>query len=650
MPPAMKFFQYQEKARRNTGRLLVLFPMAVAGVVLTVYLAVAFVHLLYVCQARHVPMTLYPGLWEPRLFAFVAGGVLVVVCTGTIAKLVQLRCGGRAVAESLGGRLMDANLASPQERKLLDVVAEMAIASGTPVPPVYVLPEGGINACAAGYTPRDAVIIVTRGAVEILTRDELQGVIAHEFSHILHGDMRLNLELMGVVNGILAIGLIGRVLLQMISDPDGWDASDLEGNNSPAALLLAILVVVPVGLFLLITGYVGMLFGNLVKAAVSRQREYLADASAVQFTRNPSGITGALKKIGGCAQGSRIRHYAAAQASHMFFGQTEASWPDFLLAMHPPLAQRILRIDPAWDGTFIAVAPVVIEPARSAVVARRVVAGSNVAAGPAARVGQLSKPHLENAANLIGQLPESIKRAAREPYAARALVYAMLISDEPAPQARQMACLRQTSWPGAAAETEHLLVDVREMDDQHRLPALDLAVPALRQLSRSQYDEFRHAVNLLIRADHGLKLFKWMVQKLVLWNLAPQFDRAGRRHVQYYGLGYLRDECSLLLSTLAYMGQRDPGAVQAAFAAGAGCLGPIGSSLQIVKPEACNYRTLEAALDKLNQVSSQRKQQIVKACSATVLADGCVTVQETELLRGILAILGRPMPPLSDVG
>ena len=662
MPTGMSFFECQEQARKKTGRLVILFGVAVAAIILTTYLAVAFFYVTLAdnypshrgrnsrhrYSAEYKPMAERPSMWEPPLLACVGTGVLAVVGVGTLVKLGQLRSGGRAVAESVGGRAINANIAGPQERKIINVVEEMAIASGIPVPPVYILDEDSLNAFAAGYTPRDAVVTVTRGSVELLTRDELQGVVGHEFSHILNGDMRLNIQLMGVLHGILAIGLIGWFIMRLAFN-SGGRSSRRSKDGGGTLLILAL------GGTLMVIGYVGTFFGNLIKAAVSRQREFLADASSVQFTRNPLGIAGALKKIGGLAGGSRIEHHAAAQVSHMFFGQASASWLDFLLATHPPLTERIRRVDPAWDGKFTTVAPLDSEPAtpKTAPAAEPVLAGLAAVAASAAmmravdKVGRPSQVQLAQAASLIEQLPDSVKAAAHEPFAARALVYAMLIDKDQETQGRQLDHLRRHAEPGTAAECERLLPEVQALDDRQRLPALDLAMPALRQLSQPQYATFRDSVERLIRTDDKVELFEWMVQQLVLRNLAPQFNQAGPPRVQYYGLGRLTRECSLLLSTLAYIGQRDATAAGAAFDAGAQCLGEIAFPLQIVEAAACKFGTLEVALDQLDQTAPRLKRQIVEACSATVLADGRVTTREAELLRGILAILGCPVPPLA---
>src|SRR5471032_3060906 len=278
-------------------------------------------------------------LWNPQIFLAVALGTIAIILIGSSYKTMALAAGGSAVSEMMGGRLVKPNSTDPDERKLLNVVEEMAIASGVPVPQVYVMDdEDGINAFAAGHKPGDATVTVTRGCMKILSRDELQGVIVHEFSHILNGDMRLNLRLMGTIFGILCLAIIGRILLQTARG----------GGRSRGQNPLPIL-----GLALLIIGYIGVFFGRLIQAAVSRQREFLADASSVQFTRNPNGITGALKKIGGLGEnGSRLAHAHSEEVSHMFFSNGISEAFIGLLETHPPLPGRIRVFDPNFDGKF----------------------------------------------------------------------------------------------------------------------------------------------------------------------------------------------------------------------------------------------------------------------------------------------------------
>jgi Zn-dependent protease with chaperone function len=359
---AADFFARQDAARRRTSRLVVLFALAVLAIVVSIHLLLGLA-LGYLAADPRSGAIDWRLLGDPGLLAISLGGTLLVVGGGSFFKTMQLRGGGRVVAEELGGRLLNPDTTVPEEQQLLNVVEEMAIASGTPVPPVYLLDrEEGINAFAAGFTAGDAVVGVTRGTAQRLTRDELQGVIAHEFSHIVNGDMRLNIRLIGLLHGILIVGILGYYLLRMAFYSGGVRRRSSKDNNP--------LPIVALGAGLMAVGFFGTLFGNMIKAAVSRQREFLADAAAVQFTRLPAGIAGALKKIGGLSAGSGLQHPNAPEASHLFFGRATSGLSG-LFSTHPPLGERIRRIEPGWDGTFPevpAVAPAVTSappPARS---------------------------------------------------------------------------------------------------------------------------------------------------------------------------------------------------------------------------------------------------------------------------------------------
>ncbi|RRK02052.1 peptidase M48 [Opitutaceae bacterium TAV3] len=352
----MDFFEAQARARRRTARLVVLFICAIAGLIAVGYFSTIAILREFVPQ--DTPYATAPtsyvetapdaapvrSWWDPRLLTGIALGTCVVVGLASLFKWAQLRSGGRAVAEMVGGRRINSNTTDPKERQFLNVVEEMSLASGTPMPGVYVLDkEPAINAFAAGHTTDDAVVAVTRGTLDQLTRDELQGVVAHEFSHILNGDMRFNLRLTTVIFGILVIGLIGRTVLLSLRHTRVRTSRDSKGGG--AGLLAAIVVI---GLLLMLLGYIGYFFGRLIQAAISRQREFLADASAVQFTRNPSGIVNALRRIGGYAGGSRLQSAGSAQIEHFFFAQGFSAKASLagLWATHPPLRERIQAIDP----------------------------------------------------------------------------------------------------------------------------------------------------------------------------------------------------------------------------------------------------------------------------------------------------------------
>ena len=400
----MDFFGEQDSARRNTRWLVVLFLLAVVTIIVTLYLV-----LVGIMAFSTSPRTSGPiAFWQPDQFLIVAVSVSTVILLSSLYKVVQLSSGGGAqVAESLDGRLVTRATDDKLERRLLNVVDEMAIASGIPVPKVYVLDhESGINAFAAGTTTGNAVVAVTRGTLEQLSRDELQGVIGHEFSHIFNGDMRLNIRLIGVLHGILMLALIGRVILRGGSRGHRVSSSNKKGGGGIILFALALVVI----------GYIGVFFGRLIKAAVSRQREFLADASAVQFTRNPSGIAGALKKIAGIGA-TRIRHPDAESASHMFFGNGIDNFMS-LLATHPPVEERISRLDPYFEMDMQS--PPSSSSSSSSSAAGAGAAMGFSAGGPLsgqgvrASVGNVGQQHIDYAHVLMERLPEPIWQALRE--------------------------------------------------------------------------------------------------------------------------------------------------------------------------------------------------------------------------------------------
>jgi len=330
--------------------MVVLFLVAVAAVAIAVDVVLGLAYL-WSSTGLVLPKGTAPGTLSLLKFvpkelylggAAVTAGIIFVVSIISVAKLAD---GGSAVAEMIGARRVAPDTRDPLERRLRNVVEEMAIASGVRVPGVYVMDgESGINAFAAGWDVSNSVVAVTRGTLETLTRDELQGVIGHEFSHILNGDMRLNIRLIGVLAGIVFIGSIGEFLMRSVRGS--------RSRNTGGIFL--------VGLAIFVIGYIGLFFARLIKAAVSRQREFLADASSVQFTRNPDGIAGALDQIRSAS--AFIANRYAEEMSHMFFGQSLKLWLGGLFDTHPPIDERIRRVRPgfqpsAYRGRRAAAAP-----------------------------------------------------------------------------------------------------------------------------------------------------------------------------------------------------------------------------------------------------------------------------------------------------
>ena len=473
---------------------------------------------------------------------------------------------------ALGGQPLNHDTRDRDERRILNVVEEMAIASSIPVPPVYLLEEKGINAFAAGYSPQDAVIGVTRGCVQTLTRDELQGVIAHEYSHILNGDMRMNIRLIGFVYGIMVIGLLGWQIFCIALYTGGRRRSK---DSNPLPLIA-------VGGGLIVIGAIGTFFGNWIKSSISRQREYLADASAVQFTRNPDGIAGALKQIGGSTGHGILEHGSAPEFSHMFFATGVTGMLSSMFTTHPPLEQRIRRIEPRWDGEFPKARQLRVGEGRpkqslkEKPVARRekmaqavtVMAGIEV-------IGQPTPQHVAHAAKLISEIPDTVKNAARDPYGARAVLYGLLLNEEADVRQRQVDQLKQHAERGLAELTEVMSRQIAALEKQHRLPLVDMTLGSLKALSPTQHHNFKVNLDVLVKADRKIEFFEWVLLRIVDHHLGqPQ-----RARPQYYGLERLQSQCSTLLSALAWVGHSDPGQVSKAFDAG-------GRSDQHTRPEA----------------------------------------------------------------
>ncbi|MGI9427476.1 MAG: M48 family metallopeptidase [Bythopirellula sp.] len=640
---ATDFFERQSDARRSTKWLVGMFVLSVIIIVVAITLVTSVAIGVWdehsqLRQSAGITSATDTDAWQVPMFAGL--GALALILLGSTYKVAQLRGGGTTVAENVGGKRIPPNTTDPLQRRLINVVEEMALASGVPVPPVYLLPEEqGINAFAAGYSPSDAVVAVTRGTAEQLSRDELQGVIAHEFSHILNGDMRLNIRLIGILHGILLLSLIGRFLLRSSYYSNRRSSKD---NNGSA--LLAI------GAVLLVLGLIGSLCGNLIKAALSRQREYLADASAVQFTRNPGGIAGALKRIGAAVVGSRLQHSNASEMSHMYFSQ--GVWEGFsgLMATHPPLPKRILALEPNWNGKFPALPKTpaaVAEVAGAAGFVGGAVAANEVPVElveqAADQVGNPTEIHRQYAHDLVRTLPANIVEAVHDPYGARAVIFALLLDENEAVRQAQMQALRETTTPDIVALTEELAPTVRQLDTRVRLPLVDMSLAALRAMAKSQYVEFSQAFQKLVAADQRLGLFEWTLHRILLRHLQPQFDEAAAPRIAYYGLQRLARPCSVLLSTLAYAGNELDEA-RAAFVEAAGHLPKV--DLELLPSGECGLQQLDQALQELAKVAVKHRERLIDACAAAICADEEVKVREAELLRGISDMLNCPMPPL----
>jgi len=637
----MNFFEHQEAARRLSRRLVVLFALAVIAIVVAVNVTATFVYL------AAFPPPLPRGFYLTNTLVTV-----LMIGAGTWWETARLAAGGEAVAQMIGARRVDPSTRDLLERRLVNVVEEMALASGTPVPRVYVMEnEQSINAFAAGHSLHDAVIAVTRGTLTRLTRDELQGVIGHEFSHILNGDMRLNIRLIGVLFGLLMLSMFGRFMLEI-------GRSSRDSRGALAALAVA-------GVALWILGYVGVFFGRLIKAAVSRQREYLADASSVQFTRNPDGIGGALRKIGGLAQGrepgSRILHPNAETLSHLFLGAAKPSFVSGLFATHPPLAARIRRIygreqpmlpagelplaealreGPArpaadeplaypGDGGIAAFSPLsalVGEPARSRQVAGAI--GSAPVDGPA----------LAQAVHRLAGEAE-LEAALVDTSRAQLVVLAMLIEKDKPFSGQQRQLVAEAFGTEAAQQVDAFHEAFKQLPPGMRLPLLDRAGPTLLKLAPVVRERLLLLVHGLIRADGRITLHEFLLFTV----LKRRIGRDAHRPVpvRFTSLASLPAEVGLVMSLLASV--RLPERPEHAYNAGVLLLA--GIEPPRVPTEAIDLDAVSRALDRLNQLAPLEKPRLIKACAATAFVDGETHWKAASCLRTICAALDSPLPP-----
>lgn len=642
----MDFFAQQDVARRNTRWLIVLFLLAVLLlVVLTNVLVAAF---LFFSQDYNIYSGSRAGM--PGFFSYfnwTQFGTIGLAITSTIALVVlvmriHLSTGGKAVAEGMGGTRILPQTRDTAERRCLNVVEEMALAANMPVPPVYVLnEERGINAFAAGITPADAVVAVTRGTIEHLKRHELQGVIAHEFSHILNGDMRLNIRLAAMLKGITFIGDIGHLLLRSGTRIRSGDGR--RGNNAMPLL----------GVALWVLGLVGGLAAGFIKAAISRQKEYLADASAVQYTRSPNGIGDALKVIGGYIPGTLVHAARATEMSHIFFGQvTHRLWQVF--DTHPPLRERISRVDPQWNGQFIQRKPsrYIAQNQRSESAKVGVGRAALVAASMAGALAhdtesdwgedadfELGPDQLEQETATKQDIPLVFVQHSHEPLGAQALVFALLIGEEPALHQAQLDIIASANITGLELLAHTLHPGVQALGAPRRLPLLELCLPALKAMSAAQYQVFKRTLLRLIQADQHIALHEWCLFQLVRHYLDPEFVSTTPSRARYRKLQQVASSVQTVLSLLAYEGSGESAEV---FRLGATTLGL--AELTLLPRDQCSITAFSRAVHTLADCYPLLKPRLLKAMTLAAGSDRVLSAVEWEIIASMAAVMDCPLP------
>jgi Zn-dependent protease with chaperone function len=645
----MNFFAHQEAARRQTRRMLILFAFAVLAIV------VATDAVFIVAIGAHAAQRVDGGMNWNVVFAL-SVFVVVAIALGSTYRIATLRGGGAAVARQLGGTEVATVSGNLAYQRLRNVVEEIAIASGVPVPEIFVLEnEAGINAFASGYTPADAAITVTRGALDKLTRDELQGVIGHEFSHVLNGDMRLNIRLMGVVFGILVIATIGRKIAQL-------SANSRSRDSGGVAIF---------GIALFVVGYIGVVFARLIKASVSRQREFLADASAVQFTRQTNGIAGALEKIGALAEGSKLSSANTEEVAHMLFG--DGIGYSALFATHPPLEARITRLDPsftrakfaeiaaAWsepvlivegepgaDDSIAGFAPATRMPHASREPAMPLpAADASLSITPSVVAAQVGKPDTDDrrsARTIRTTIPTALREAAYRHEQAIPLILAMLLDARPEIRAKQASALAARYDAGACALVETLSAETATLHPMLRLPLAALTFPALRRRPRPQLATFIDAVDALIAADGRVELDEYCLAKLINLQVIDALSPAAATPTGSVRLPSIAPDVANVLAIVARHGHDDANAAERAYLAAIDEVLP-GRPIAYAPP-ADWAGALDDALPTLDRLAPAGKELVVRALTRAVSDDGVVSVAEAELLRAISAALHCPLPPL----
>ncbi|MEN8762707.1 MAG: M48 family metallopeptidase [Thiogranum sp.] len=654
----MDFFEQQDKARRQTRTLIFLFLLAVIAIVAAVDMVVLTVVANLGSGSGQSAAPVLPRAGENAGLLILASlGTLGLIGLASLFRIASLSAGGGKVARGLGGTQVTPDTQDPLRRRLHNVVEEMAIASGVPVPEVYVLEqEQGLNAFAAGFTPSDAAIAVTRGSLETFNRNELQGVIAHEFSHVLNGDMRLNMRLMGVLFGILVISVIGRTILRNMRHARFRSSRSKNNGGGLAAVML-------IGLALAVIGYLGLFCARLIKAGVSRQREYLADASAVQFTRQTDGIAGALKKIGYGAS-SLIVDSDGEEVSHMLFANGLRSFFK-LYATHPPIEQRIRALEPAFDAEAYQrnAAKQAAEheqaaeekrseakPAPDEVQARlnRLMQAMLILTPGAVSdsIGNPSETHVQHAAELRRLIPPTIYRAAQSPSGAPLLTLALLLDADETLRQRQIMQLASSFDPEQLALIGRIHALLTDLGPQFRLPLMELAFPALKQRPREQIDTLLELARQLIETDGQVDSFEYLLSR-TLWSLLRDAERP-QRVTSKRGTRLVSSVAELhtLFSVIAHLGHReDRDAARDAYQVGMLALLPNSVDWPAYDPPREWTSRMDQSLDKLDRLPPMIKEELVKALTVTISHDGKVTVSEAELLRAVCIILHCPLPP-----
>lgn len=624
----MDFFAGQDRARRRTRWLVLLFLAACLGLIAATY---AFVTLaLFLNDPARSPFSFSGGQWVE--LAWIAGIISGSVSLVALVRWVQMSAGGSAIAEMMGATRIQTNTDEIRLAQYHNVVEEIALAANMPVPGVYYLPgERGMNAFAAGVSPADSIVCVTEGLLDHLNRDELQAVVAHEFSHILQGDTRLNIRLAAMIKGITFIGDVGRILL--------YSGRSRRRSKSDQRVAISLL-----GLGLWLLGSVGTFFARLIQSAISRQREYFADASAVQFTRNGDAVADALKVVAGYLPSSHVAIPQASDFAHAFFGTVKPHFWGWM-STHPPIEARILRIQPRWDGRAIERSMIhyatpktgADTPAKARIAAAAILAGANPAGffSPEPQVSERSSVDGGVAHDPQYELGLSIQ----EPLMALAHVVTLFLSTEPATRSQQASIIAASGIEGLESAVLRVDLDTLTSDSISRLRLVELCCGALRSLSYNQYQKFKVLVLDLIRADRRIDLKEWVLYQLLRRYLDSEFLRVPDRKPRYRTLEKVREPCRVALSLLCHHGDGDSAK---AFKSAWSDLGL--ATADLLPVESCSVSEFSKSIEALALCYPLLKPKILKAMQRAAYVDQEISEVEREIIYAVAAIMDCPIP------
>lgn len=628
----MDFFGQQDKAKNRSGWIYFLF--------------FAFVGILGAVNGFGVWALFTWGLSSPEAYGgelqdidpiqaglWAMGITYVVLLGGTLIEWSQFSGGGDRVAEMLGGKLIAQHTSDPDEKRLLNIVEEMAIASGMPVPKVYILEEEGVNAFAAGKKPSDSVIGVTRGALKTFSREEMQGVVAHEFSHILNGDVQKNLRLAALVFGVFCLFILGRMAIRVAVYAPTRSRNSKDGTGGVVLFMV-------IGAILCVIGLLGQFFGRILQMAHSRQREYLADASAVQFTRNPEGIGNALIKLGGTS--TQLRSPRSSSLNHLFFGETSLSG---LLSSHPPLKERIRRVLPNWDGKFAA-------PKRTArprptaptgpSTSQPATAGFAGLAGAGLATADWISQHLAHHA--VSEVSGEVQELCRELMSARFVVNCLLLADSSDVRERQIEAL--LTRLDSAGQQEFLKVAeiLQRQPKRARFPTLEHALPTLEQISDAQFQQLMREMDELIAADGRISYWEFLVRYAVQHYFERNCGYVAQSDPKPKGNLSIPVASGIVLRVLCQM---DAPHEKVAWQAAVSTLGNSGAVVYPPDPFPPHWTVLQQAFKRIEHAGENVKVVLLNAGIAAVLSNNRVDLEEWEVLRLLGMVMEIPIPPLA---